>query len=216
MPGLPSLWDPGRLAPPICVDDICQVRGLTGPEPTHQIAGRSAPRLRTLAHSTRRTCRSRSLLSWMPKKKNIASSDSRRNGCGRRIGRESSSIGRVCHGSENSRVRIAYWRWPRVRRNDCRSEFRFDPRGSPGQLSARPNICSSGEQMRGVRGSYASPKVSAGSGIRRERESLHHGRAGGEMSAGPGVRRTDKSLRVGAITLDQRHRARNGEISGSA
>jgi hypothetical protein len=27
-------------------------------------------------------------LSWMPKKKNIASSDSPRNGCARRIGRE--------------------------------------------------------------------------------------------------------------------------------
>jgi hypothetical protein len=34
------------------------------------------------------------------------------------------------------------------------------------------------------------------------------------MPAGPGVRRKDKSLRVGAITLDQRHREKNGEISG--
>jgi hypothetical protein len=32
------------------------------------------------------------------------------------------------------------------------------------------------------------------------------------MSAGPSIRRKDKSLRVGAITLDQRHRAKNGEI----
>ena len=76
-----------RLAPPIFVDDICQVSGLTGPEPTHQIAERSAPRLRTAAHSTRNTCHNRTLLSWMSKKKNIASSDSPRNGCGRRIGR---------------------------------------------------------------------------------------------------------------------------------
>src|SRR5438874_2808793 len=131
--------DPGRLVPPIFVNDICQRRGVTGPEPTHQIADRSAPRLRTLAHSTRSTCHSRTMLSWMAKKKNIASSDSRRNGCGRRIGRERLINREVCHGSENSRVRIAYWRWPRVRRNDCHSEFRFDPRGSPGQLSARPN-----------------------------------------------------------------------------
>jgi hypothetical protein len=34
------------------------------------------------------------------------------------------------------------------------------------------------------------------------------------MSAGPGIRRKDKSLRLGAITLDQRHRDKNGEISG--
>jgi hypothetical protein len=34
------------------------------------------------------------------------------------------------------------------------------------------------------------------------------------MSAGPGIRRKDKSLPVGAITLDQRHRDKNGEISG--
>jgi hypothetical protein len=108
-----------------------------------------------------------------------------------------SSIGRVCHGSENSRVRIAYWRWPRVRRNDCRSEFRFDACGSPGQLSARTNICSSGEQMRGARGSCASPKLSAGPAIRREHEPLHHGGAGGEMSAGPGIRRQHEPLRHG-------------------
>ena len=95
----------------------------------------------------------------------------------------------VRHGSENSSVRLASWRWPRVRRNDCGSEFRFDPRGSPGQLSARPSVCSSGEQMRGVRRSGASPK----------------------MSAGPGVRRKHEPLRVGAITLD---RGKNGEISG--
>jgi hypothetical protein len=64
------------------------MRGLTGPEPTRQIADRSAPRLRTLAHSTRSTCHSRTLLSRMPKKKNIALSDSPRNGCARQIGRE--------------------------------------------------------------------------------------------------------------------------------
>jgi hypothetical protein len=37
--------DPGGLAPPTFVDDICQVRGLSGPELTHRIAERSAPRL---------------------------------------------------------------------------------------------------------------------------------------------------------------------------
>jgi hypothetical protein len=98
----------------------------------------------------------------------------------------------VRHGSENSRIRLASWRWPRVRRDDCRSEFRFDPRGSPGQLSARPSI--RGKQMRGVRGSWASPKMSAGPGIRRKHEPLHHGRAGGEMSAGPGIRRKHEPL----------------------
>jgi hypothetical protein len=103
----------------------------------------------------------------------------------------------VRHGSENSRVRLASWRWPRVRRNDCRSEFYFDPRGGPGQLSARPNICPSGEQMRGVGGSCASPKMSAGPGIGGKHESLRHGRAGGKMSARPGIRRKDESLRRG-------------------
>ena len=34
------------------------------------------------------------------------------------------------------------------------------------------------------------------------------------MSAGPGIRRKDESLRVGAITLDQHHRDKTGEISG--
>ena len=34
------------------------------------------------------------------------------------------------------------------------------------------------------------------------------------MSPGPGIRRKDISLRVGAITLDQRHRAKNSEILG--
>ena len=103
----------------------------------------------------------------------------------------------VRHGSENSSVRLASWRWPRVRRNDCGSEFRFDPRGSPGQLSARPSVCSSGEQMRGVRRSGASPKMSTGPGVRRKHEPLRHGRAGGEMSARPGVRRKHEPLRHG-------------------
>jgi hypothetical protein len=35
------------------------------------------------------------------------------------------------------------------------------------------------------------------------------------MSAGPGIRHKDKSLPVGAITLDQRHREKNGKISGT-
>ena len=42
--------------------------------------------------------------------------------------------------------------------------------------------------MRGVGGRGASPKMSAGPGIRRKGEPLRHGRAGGEMSAGPGIR----------------------------
>jgi hypothetical protein len=149
-----------------------------------------------MVYSTCGVRHSRTLLSWTPKKEyRLATAlvTAAGDGSGRAglINRE------VRHGSENSSVRLASWRWPRVRRNDCRSEFHFDPRGSPGQLSARPSVCSSGEQMRGVRRSGASPKMSTGPGVRRKHEPLRHGRAGGEMSARPGVRRKHEPLRHG-------------------
>ena len=99
----------------------------------------------------------------------------------------------VRHGSENS-VRLASWRWVHVRRTDHCGEFRIDPRGSPRQLPARPSICPSGEQMRGIGRSCASPKMSAGPGIRPKHEPLHHGRTRGEMSAGSGIRRKHEPL----------------------
>jgi hypothetical protein len=132
-----------------------------------------------------------------PQKKNIASRTPW-NGCGQRIGGRTRPIKReLRHGSEISRVGLAFWGWPYVRRNAYRSEFRFDPRGSARQLSARPSIRSYRKQMRRVGRGGSGPKMSAGPGIRRKGEPLCRGRAGGEMSAGPGIRRKHEPLRHG-------------------